>query len=71
MEAHFIYLKNWLEKKVLVLAGPCLDAAFGVAILETESEEKAKEIMQNDPAVKGRVMTAELHPFRISLMQSR
>jgi hypothetical protein len=29
----------------------------------------AEEFMKNDPAVKNGVMTAELHPFRISLIE--
>ncbi len=66
---HFNYLKRLLEEGKLVLAGPTLDATFGISIFEAENEESAKTIMQNDPAIQKNVMTAELYPFRISLMK--
>ena len=68
---HFDYLKELWEKKSVVLAGRTLNtdaSAFGIVILRVESENKAREIMQNDPAVKHGVMTAELFPYRIALM---
>jgi len=59
-----------LETKV-VLAGPCTDGAFGIVVFEADSEEDAAVYMNGDPAVEGGLMSAELHPFRISLMQGR
>jgi uncharacterized protein YciI len=46
-----------------------LDKAFGIVVFQASSEEEAQEYMKNDPAVKKGIMTAELHPFRISLLQ--
>jgi len=66
MSVHADYLISLLEKGKLVLAGPELNAKFGIVILETESEEEAYNIMINDPAVLNNVMNAELSPFRIS-----
>ena len=66
MSEHADYLNSMLEKKKLVIAGPELNAKFGIVILETESEEEAYKIMINDPAVSNKVMNAELNPFRIS-----
>jgi uncharacterized protein YciI len=70
MGEHFIYLKKLLEEKTLILAGPELNAKFGIAVLETDSEEKASDIMKNDPAVAKGVFSAQLYPFRISLFRS-
>lgn len=70
MQTHFHYLQNLLQEGVLILAGPCLDSSFGIVILNAESEEAARQLMENDPAVANNVMTAELHPFRASLMQT-
>lgn len=67
---HFNYLKNLLEKKTLILAGPETNAKFGIIVFEAESEDKAREIMNNDPAVAGKVFTAELFPFRVSLLRT-
>ncbi len=65
---HFNYLKMLREKGILILAGPNLDNTFGVVIFFASSEDEAKNIMNNDPAIREEIMTAELHPFRVSLM---
>jgi uncharacterized protein len=69
MTRHFGYLRQLLEAKTLLLAGPCLDRAFGVAIFEADSIEEARRIMESDPSVASGVMRAELHEFRVSLLQ--
>jgi uncharacterized protein YciI len=69
LEAHFQYLKGKLREGALLLAGPCLDRAFGIVLLRVGSLAEAEAIMCQDPAVAGGVMTAEIHPFRISLQQ--
>lgn len=66
---HFEYLQLALSEKRLILAGPCLDAAFGIVIFRSESEEFARRFMNEDPAVLGGVFSAELHPFQISLSE--
>ena len=68
MEEHFSYLKSLLETKLLLLAGPCVDGAFGVIILNVDSFEDAEKLIKKDPAVKANIMTAEIHPFRVSLL---
>ncbi|MFC7370562.1 YciI family protein [Fictibacillus iocasae] len=68
LESHFFYLKSLKNEHKLLLAGPCLDAAFGIVILQGLCEEEAHNVMQNDPAVYEKIMTAELHPFRVSLL---
>lgn len=68
-DEHFARLKRLLAEGRLVLAGPCLDGAFGIVILEANSEAEAAEIMRSDPAVRDGVMTAELHGFRVSLIR--
>jgi len=71
MEKHFMRLKEGVESGKVVLAGPCTDGAFGIVVFEADSEEDAADYMNADPAVEGGLMSAELHPFRISLMQGR
>ena len=70
MEEHFSYLQSFLEAKKLVLAGPCVDGAFGVIILNVKSYKEAEELIDNDPSVKAKIMTPEIHPFRISLLKT-
>lgn len=69
MSVHFEYLEKRLHSGELVLAGPCLDGAFGIVVFRAESKEEAEAFMNNDPAVKGGLMAAELHPFRLSLLE--
>lgn len=70
MEAHFEYLKQATERGEVVLAGPCLDETFGVVVFRAENDLAARTFMLNDPAVKSNVMIAEIHPMKISLMNS-
>lgn len=70
MDRHFQYLKGLAAEGRLMLAGPCLDAAFGIVILVTESEDEARTMMENDPAVLGGVMVSELHPFKVSILET-
>ena len=68
---HLTYLKQLAEEGVVVLAGRTLNAderSFGIVILQADSEEAARDVMQNDPAVQRQVMRAELYPYRIALM---
>ncbi len=69
LDDHFTYLKQATENGRVVLAGPCLDETFGVIVFRAESDEAARQFMLDDPAVSSNVMMAELHPFRISLIE--
>ena len=69
---HFEYLKSLTEKGTVMLAGRTQNrdySSFGIVIFSAESEEKAREIMSNDPAVKNRVFPAELFPYKNSLFK--
>lgn len=71
---HYQYLKGLLEKGELILAGRTLNtegSTFGIVILNAETEEAAREIVANDPAVRESVMRAELFPYRIALISEK
>lgn len=68
---HFNYLKKLTDAGVVFMAGRTLNtdhSSFGMIIFVASSEEEARKIMQNDPAVKQRVMRAELYPYRVALL---
>ncbi|MFB5192472.1 YciI family protein [Alicyclobacillus fastidiosus] len=71
MDNHFEYLAGLLSEKKLILAGPCLDGAFGIVVIQAESMETARNIMKNDPSIHEGIMSSELHPYRVSLLQTR
>ncbi len=67
---HFAYLQRLLAQGTLVLAGRTLNvdpSSFGLVIFQAPSLAEAQAIMLADPAVAGRVMHAELYPYRIAL----
>jgi uncharacterized protein YciI len=69
IEQHAAYVGDLTERGVVQLAGRTLNtdpSAFGIVIFRAESEQAARTIMQQDPAVKHGVMAAELFPYRIS-----
>ena len=71
---HYEYLKKLTEDGTVILAGrTTYDVAdknvFGIVVLETENEAAARAIMEQDPAVAGKIMKAELHPFSVALLR--
>jgi uncharacterized protein YciI len=79
MSDHFHYLKSLLEQKKLFLAGPTLipedpfgiiilEVEFGIIILEVESEEEAKNLLENDPSIRSGIQKiVDFRPIRLSL----
>jgi len=69
IERHFEYLQKQEAEGRLILAGRIEDGRFGIALVETKSENVAKQIMADDPAVKEGVFSGELLPFRLALLR--
>jgi uncharacterized protein len=71
---HFENLQRLLKRGTLILAGKTdgIDKeTFGIVILQTETEEEAQELMQNDPTVREGIMTAELFPYSVALFNNQ
>ncbi|WP_377890820.1 YciI family protein [Alkalihalobacillus sp. R86527] len=67
---HFNALQALLKENTLIMAGRTMnddESAFGVVVIQTNSEEEAAAIMKKDPAVREGIMTAELFPYRVAL----
>lgn len=71
MSKHFAYLQEKLREGKLIIAGPVTTGEFGLSIVETENEEEARDIMNNDPAVLSGIMTPTIYPYRVSLLRGR
>ena len=70
IDEHFAYLKRLTEPGVVILAGRTTNidySGFGIVIFNAETDEDARRIMNDDPAVKNRVFRAELFPYRNAL----
>jgi len=68
---HFDYLKELVDRGIVILAGRTLNtdaSSFGIVIFNAPSDAAAHELVNNDPAVKGGVMRAELYPYRVALL---
>jgi uncharacterized protein YciI len=67
---HFQYLKGLTEAGTVLLAGRTLNTdstSFGIVIFLAASEDEARKIMNDDPAVRQGVMRAELYPYSVAL----
>jgi uncharacterized protein len=72
LQRHFVRFQEAAKTGQLILAGRTSepdDKTFGIAIFEAADEDAARKFMQEDPAVAGGLMTAELHPFAVALQR--
>jgi uncharacterized protein YciI len=72
VQRHFAKLQDLLLEGKLLLAGKTAgidEKTFGIVILEADSEEEARALMESDPSVAEGIMTAELFPYRVALMR--
>src|SRR5207244_10195186 len=70
LKRHFTRFQEAIKSGQLILAGRTSesgDKTFGVAIFQAKEEAAARKFMEEDPAVAGGLMTAELHPFTVAL----
>jgi uncharacterized protein YciI len=71
MQQHADYWKAQFAKGTVLIIGPVLDpkGAWGMAVLETATEEEARTLAMNDPSVKAGLNKVELSPMRLFLMK--
>ena len=69
--AHSAYLARLLEEGTLVLAGPTFGPGMndGIAVIEAETEDEARAVMESDPAITSGLMTGELRPMRVAFLR--
>ena len=69
---HFRHLEAATESGQVFVAGRTLEAGdktFGLVIFEADSPEAAQTFAASDPAVVAGIMTVEVRPFALVLMQ--
>lgn len=70
VQSHYERLVRMRKAGTLILAGPSLDGTGpGLVIFTAKDIDAAREVMEDDPAVKAGVFTAALHPYRVSLLK--
>lgn len=73
LAAHGQYLDSLADSGTAILYGRTQnldETTFGLVIFRADSEQAAGAIMEDDPGVKGGLMTAQLFPFGIVRMRS-
>jgi uncharacterized protein len=67
---HFSYLQGLASEGRLFMAGRTLltdERTFGIALFAAASDEEAKRVLADDPAVRRGVMRGEVYPFRTAI----
>jgi uncharacterized protein YciI len=69
LSEHFNYLTSLTKQGVVLVFGRTQNndtSTFGITIFRAESDDSARSIMSNDPAVKKGLMLAELFPYKVA-----
>ena len=71
MQQHEEYWEAQFATGSVLIIGPVLDpkGAFGMAVLETATEEEARTLAMNDPSVKAGLDKVEISPMNVFLMK--
>jgi uncharacterized protein YciI len=67
--AHFEYVRGLHAAGALLIAGRTEGAEMGIVVFEAEDEAVAQSIVDADPAVRERLMSATLYPYRLALFR--
>jgi uncharacterized protein YciI len=73
MDEHSRYFQAQFVAGTLLLYGPVMatSGAFGLAILEVETEEEALRFGKDDPSVKAGLNRFEFYPMRVGEARSK
>jgi uncharacterized protein len=73
MDEHSRYFDEQFASGKLLLYGPVLatGGAFGLAVLEVESEDEVRQFGENDPSVKGGLNRFEFYPMRVAKARAK
>jgi len=69
ISAHFQYLTSLTRQGTMLVFGRTQNndaSTFGLCIFRANSDSEANAVVDNDPAVRGRVMRAKLYPYKVA-----
>jgi uncharacterized protein YciI len=68
MDEHSRYFQEHFAAGRILLYGPVMatGGAFGLAVLEVDSEQEARRLGDGDPSVSAGLNRFEIHPMRVS-----
>ena len=73
MDEHGRYFQEHFAAGRLLLFGPVMatTGAFGLAVLEVDSEEEAKRFGEDDPSVKAGLNRFEIYPMIVAAARAK
>jgi len=73
MDEHGRYFDEQFRAGRLLLYGPVMatGGAFGLAVLEVDSDEDARRFGEEDPSVKAGLNRFEFYPMRVSAARAK
>jgi uncharacterized protein YciI len=73
MDEHGRYFQDHFAAGKVLLFGPVMatGGAFGLGILEMDSEAEARQFGESDPSVKAGMNRFEIHPMRVSAARAK
>lgn len=63
LSEHVAYLTDLHDKEVILMGGPYADGTAGLVILAASAIEEASQIINDDPAIRSGVLTAEVRQW--------
>jgi len=70
MTPHIEYINSLIEKDVVVLSGPFSDnRRGGMYIIDVKNESEAKEIAENDPAIKSGILKNDMRQYDLKFLK--
>ncbi|GHO81948.1 hypothetical protein KSD_97190 [Ktedonobacter sp. SOSP1-85] len=63
LEEHTRYMMRLDGDNVLVIAGPLMDDAGGLNIINVQSQEEADKVIEADPAIRAGICKGVAHPW--------
>jgi uncharacterized protein YciI len=73
MDEHGRYFQDHFAAGEVLLFGPVMatGGAFGLGVLEMDSEAEARTFGEGDPSVKAGLNKFEIHPMRVSAARAK
>lgn len=68
LDGHFKYMGKLEAEGKLILGGGFIDGAGAMGVLEVATFEEAFRLVANDPAIKDGIVTAEIHPWYVTVV---
>ena len=65
IERHIGYMRRLFDEGRMVMGGPFLDDGGGLVLIEAESLDEATTLAGDDPTIRGGLLSAEVHPWRV------